>query len=56
MTDWKGGREMRDIFGVIQIFYSVIGLLVTQVNTIVKIHKTVQLRSMHFTVFKLYLN
>ena len=47
---------MRELFGVLEMFYIMVVVVVTWVYTFVKTHSTVNLRPVHFMVHKLYLN
>lgn len=49
-------RGMRELSGVIEMFYILTGIVVTQVNKIVKTHPTVLLKLGHDMVYKPYLN
>lgn len=50
----KGG--MRELSGVVEVFYMLSGVVVTQMHTVVGICGTVCLKWAYFTVYKLHLN
>lgn len=48
--------SMRELFGVTEMFYTLIRVVVTQVYTLVKTHQAVCLKWLHFITYKLSLN
>ena len=52
-ADWRGTRQY---YGVMLIFYIVLGIWVTQLYPPITIYQTIVLKSMYFTICKFYLS
>lgn len=49
-------KSLRELFGVVETFYILIVMVATQLYVSVKIHRTVALTRVNFTLYKLYHN